>query len=115
MEEIKNVGLDHSNSLEPCFPGLGKLTVQADWFDGMLIAGVILSGGDIPSSIRISGVFHSIRPLLFKTTGAGTVRTRLSIFKILVKSCVPDQIKTIVRIMWRALFRDPQHQGESIK
>jgi hypothetical protein len=100
---------------ESSFPGLGKPVLEVDWFDGMLIAGVIISGDRIPLTIRISGLFHSIRPLLFNTTGQGTIRMRLSIFKILVASCVPGQIKTIVRIMRRAPFRKPKRHSDSIK
>jgi hypothetical protein len=111
-EKIENVGLDHDDGLESHFPGLGTLTVQADWFDGMLIAGAILSSGDIQRSIRISGVFRSIRPLLFNTTGDGTVRMRVLMFRALISSCLPMWIRMPVRRLRRVRREDHQYQVE---
>ena len=113
-DDLLNSRPNGSQIDESSFPGLGK-SVMEDWFNGMLIAGVILSGDQIPLTIRLSGVLHSIRPLLINTPGSGSFRIRLSLFKSMVRSCLPDQIKTILRTMRCALLPNPQHRSESTK
>ena len=106
VEEGLNAERDDDNNRESDFPGLGKLTVQADWFDGMLIAGVILSVVDISRAIRISAVLHSIRPLVFNTTGDGTIRMRVLMFRALISSCLPMRIRMPIRRLRHAIFKN---------
>lgn len=95
------------------FPGLGIAGPENDWPDGMFVAGTILSDGLIPLSIRISGVFRSIKPLLFHKTGDGMTAKRFLIFRSIVASCVPIQIRMPVRKMRSAIFKNLKHQSKS--
>jgi len=95
------------------FPGLGIATPEYDWPTGMFVAGIIDSYDFAPLPIRISGVFHSIKPLLFHTPGDGTTRRRISLFTWLVASCMPDQVRTAPRRILRAIFKKPRNRRES--
>lgn len=111
-------GLVDSRSTGPqqddsAFPGLGVAGPESDWPPGMFVAGTILSDDEIPRAIRISGVVHSIKPLLFNTPRDGTLRKRLSIFRTLVASCLPMQVRTMVRRMRYAIFTRLRQQRES--
>jgi hypothetical protein len=95
------------------FPGLGIADQENDWPAGMFVAGTIDSYDFAPLPIRISGVFHSIKPLLFHTPGDGTTRLRLSLFIWLLSSCFPDQLRTAPRRILRAILKKTQHRRES--
>ncbi len=95
------------------FPGLGIASPENDWPVGMFVAGTIDSYDFAPLPIRISGVFHSIKPLLFHKPGDGTARRRISLFAWLVASCLPDRVRTTPRRILRAIFKKPRHRRES--
>jgi hypothetical protein len=88
------------------FPGLGKAGAESDWPAGMFVAGTILNTDHVPRPIRIHGVLHSIKPLLFNAGGDGMTRRRLSMFKMLVSSCMPDQVRTAMRRIWSSISED---------
>ena len=100
---------------EASFPGLGIAGPESDWPSGMFIAGTIDSYDDAPRPIRISGVFRSIKPVLFHRPGDGTTRRRISLFTWLVASCFPDHVRTAPRRLLRAIFKSPRHQRESAR
>ncbi len=55
----------------------------------MFIATTILEIPEIDRKIRISGVWRSVKPLLFDSAQAGTSRERFSIFRNLLKTVLP--------------------------
>ena len=101
---------------ESDFPGLGKTALEGDSYADMLITRILIDPEEyFPRPIRISGIFHSIKPLLFDTVGDGKARERLSMFRNLVASCVPMQIRMQVRKIRGAIFRNSLHRSESIR
>jgi hypothetical protein len=86
-------------------PWTGKPIANSNWPSGMLAAGVIDSYDSAPLPIRVSGVFHSIRPLIFHRFGDGTTWRRISLFAWLVSSCLPDRVRTAPRRMLGATLR----------
>jgi hypothetical protein len=100
---------------EECPPSfrLAASFTNRDWPSGMFVAGTIDSYYFAPLPIRISGVLHSIKPLLCHKPGDGTTRRRLSLFTWLLSSCIPDQVRTASRRILRAIFKRPRHRRES--
>jgi len=95
---------NNSKTDEAIFPGLGIAGAESDWPGGMFVAGAIVSTDHLPRPVRISGVFHSIRPALFSTARDGRRRKRLLMLGLLVASLMPSQIRAAMRWMWRAIF-----------
>lgn len=112
-EDPLQLGQDFAQKKELGFPGLGVTGPAGQWHYGMFIAGIIGSAEYIPRPIRISAVFQSIRPVLFNSPSDGRMGKRLTIFKGLVSSCVPDQLRTVVRNMRDAIFMKRRHQRGS--
>jgi len=98
---------------EASFPGLGIAVSEYDWPSDMFVAATINDDGSLPRPIRISGVLHSIWPLLIHAPDDRTGQRRLSMFTSLVSSCMPDQVRTAIRWMRRAIFKNLRHQRES--
>jgi len=101
---------DHSHS-EPeaqqrefSFLGLGRASWVTDWPAGMFVAGAILNADHVPRPIRVSGLLHSIKPLLFDTAGDGKPRQRLRMFAGLAEPFVPNRILSALRRAWRAII-----------
>lgn len=95
------------------FPGLGITGPESGWPADMFIAGTILDTNHLPRTMRIHGVLLSIKPLLFHKAGDGMARMRLPMFTSLVASCMPDQVRTVVRWMRRAIFKNLWHHRKS--
>jgi len=76
------------------FLGLGRSSLAVDWPTSMFVAGAILAAEHVPRPIRISGLLHSIKPLLFDTAGDGKARKRLWMFSRLVEPFVRNRILT---------------------
>jgi hypothetical protein len=94
------------------FLGLAGVNWGAHWPAGMFVAGAILGTDHVPRPIRISGVLHSIKPLLLDTAGDGMARKRLLMFRWLVASIVPKQIFTALQKMLREILKRLQHQRD---
>jgi hypothetical protein len=105
---------DNAQRDEANFPGLGIASPENDWPVGMFVAGTLLVDDRIPRSIRISGAFHSIKPLLFQKLGGGTTRRRFMMMRALVLSCLPMWIRMPVRKIRSAIFKNLRHQRESV-
>lgn len=103
----------NSYSNESAFHGFGIAVPANDWPSGMFVAGTIDSYEDASHPIRISGVFHSIRPLLFHSLVDGTTWHRLSLFTWLLMSCLPDHVRTAPRRLLRAIFKNPKRRRRS--
>ena len=95
---------NNSKTDEAIFPGLGIAGAESDWPGGMFVAGAIVSTDHLPRPVRISGVFHSIRPALFSKARDGRSRKRLLMLGLLVASLMPSQIRVAMRWIWRAIF-----------
>ncbi len=98
---------------ESSFPGLGETVLEGNSYAGMLIAGIINSDNSIPRPIRISGAFHSIKPLLFHTPSDGTTRKRFLMLRALVSSCLPMWVRMPLRKLRSTVFKNSRHQPES--
>jgi hypothetical protein len=93
---------------EDPFLALAGINWKTHWPASMLVAVCVLDTGGLPRRIRLSGLLHSIQPLLFDTAGDGMARKRLSIFTQLVGTVapiVPNQIIAAVRRKFRAIFK----------
>ena len=112
-ENNLNSEQDYATKREPSFPGLGIAGPVSDWPAGMFVAGTILDMDDVPRSIRIHGVLHSIKPLLFNVARDGTTRRRFLMFRNLVVSCLSMRIRTPLRKMRLAIFKKRRRQHES--
>jgi hypothetical protein len=99
---------------EASFPGLGIASPEKDWPPSMFVAGTILADVSMPRPIRISGFFHSIKPLLFHPSGDGTTRRRFMMMRALALSCLPMWIRIPARKIRSAIFRNLRHQRESV-
>ena len=86
------------------FLGLGRASWTTNLPSSMFVAGAILNTEDVPRPIRISGLLHSIKPLLFDTAGDGKPLQRLQMFAGLVKPFVQNRILSAPRKIWRAIF-----------
>lgn len=90
-----------SDDAEGTFVGLAGLSWGAHWPAGMFAASAILSTERLPPRIRLSGLLHSIKPLLFDTAGDGMFRKRFQMFRWLLGTIVPRRISTFKRaIQW---------------
>lgn len=107
--------LSRKGQPEECPPPLRLAAsfTNRSWPSGMFVAGTIDSYDFAPLPIRISGVFRSIKPLLFHKPGDGTTWRRFSLFMWLVASCLPEQVRTAPRRIVRAIFKKPRHRRES--
>ena len=94
------------------FLGLAGVNWGAHWPAGMFVASAILGTDRVPLRIRISGVLHSIRPLVFDTAGDGMARKRLLMFRWLVASILPKRIFAALGDMLRAIFKRLYHQRD---
>jgi hypothetical protein len=95
------------------FPGLGIAGPENNWPAGMFVAATILVDDCTPRPIRISGIFHSIKPLLSHTLGGGTIRTRFTMLRALVLSCLPMWIRMPVRKIRNAI-KNLRNRRESV-
>lgn len=87
------------------FPGLGKPVLESDGFAGMWIAGAVDLIPYIPWPLKVSGLFHSIKPLLSSSAADSTIRQRLSIFRELIEICMPSRIHAARRWVLRTFLR----------
>ncbi len=85
------------------FLGLGRASWTTDWPASMFIAGAILSAGDLPRPIRISGILRSIKPLLFDSSGDGMAGKRLLILLRLATPIKARDIYAALRKIVRSL------------
>jgi hypothetical protein len=67
----------------------------------MFVAAAVLGLNDLPRPIRMSGLMHSFRPLLFDTVHDGRARERFLSFKDLTKTVLPKTLMTGVRKVLR--------------
>ena len=100
---------------EARFPGLGVAGPERDWPAGMFVAGTIFTDEHFPRPIRISGVFHSIKPLFFHMSGEGTVQHRLTLLTWLIASCVPYQIRSAPRRLCRSILKKLGYRPRSTR
>lgn len=93
-----------------CF-GLEMASWGADWPAGMFVAGTLLGADDTPLSIRIAGVLHSIKPLLFDTAGDGMLGKRFLMFRWLIASTLPRRILDELRRALRVFRKRSRPDG----
>lgn len=97
-------GSPHREELD--FPGLGVADLEDSWPSSMFVACTINSAVCFPLPIRLSGFFHSIKPLLFSSpTAGGTMRQRLLVVRELIASFKPNSIRDAMRGIWRAALK----------
>ena len=78
--------------------------LEDSWPSSMFVACTINSAVCFPLPIRLSGFFHSIKPLLFSSpTAGGTMRQQLLVVRELIASFKPNSIRDAMRGIWRAL------------
>jgi hypothetical protein len=77
----------------------------------MRVAATILEDPEIDWRIRISGLWHSIKPWLFDTAHDGMARERFVIFRNLVKTVLPKPIVIVVAKLLHPILKRLQDQG----
>lgn len=83
------------------FAELGLLDCPASMF----VAAAVLGLNDLPRPIRMSGVMHSFRPLLFDTAHDGRARERFLMFKDLTKTVLPKAVITGINKVFRPALK----------
>lgn len=87
------------------YGGFGRAYWATDWPASMFVAEAILSTEHLPRSIRISGLLHSIKPLLLDTAGDGMLRKRVWMFARLLEPFLRRRILAAPRKLRSAISR----------